>query len=73
MTIMMPNTEAFENWIVANGGNSTDPDSLTTKEWASKWDAAFEYLCKDHQLAVYEKVLSKSEPSPEGHAQHHRR
>ncbi|KAL8290218.1 hypothetical protein RQP46_003157 [Phenoliferia psychrophenolica] len=44
MTILVPNTEAFENWIVANGGNSTAPESLTTKEWETRWNGVFEYL-----------------------------
>lgn len=46
LTVLMPNNEAFETWIVAHGGNSTDPESLTTREWRARWSDVFEYFCE---------------------------
>lgn len=45
MTIIVPNNDAFEAFIVENGGNSSDPDTLTTPEWKARWNNVFEYFC----------------------------
>ncbi|KAM0754992.1 hypothetical protein T439DRAFT_377389 [Meredithblackwellia eburnea MCA 4105] len=44
MTIVMPNTEAFANFIESKGGNWSDPETLTTPAWRSIWDDTYDYF-----------------------------
>lgn len=45
LTLIVPDNDAFESFVVARGGNSSDPQTLWTDEWREHFGGLLPYLC----------------------------